>query len=169
MSDELPEGWASVTLGVRASEQSAVAAVAQSDGDVAIGRVQERPSREGLPSRAKAVARRLRRIDRKVVTQSPASGGTHPRRMRRRESRSRSRSRRVLGLWEWETGIACRPCRSPARELVAAVGPDNATIGDERRERIAHRGRADLGEVADLAMGHGRRGVGEDALDAFER
>lgn len=69
----------------------------------------------------------------------------------------------TVGLWERETGNG----GSAARELVAAVGPDGLPVGDERRERVAHRGGADLGEVAHLALRQRRCRVGEDALDAF--
>ena len=73
----------------------------------------------------------------------------------------------TVGLWEWETGNGGPTARSAAHELVAAVGPDGLPVGDERRERVAHRGGADLGEVAHLALRQRRCRVGEDTLDAF--
>jgi hypothetical protein len=78
---------------------------------------------------------------------------------------SRFRSHRVLGLWEWGNGD--RP-RSATCELVAAVGSDDTPVGDERREGVAHGRGADLGEVTDLAMGHGRGRVGQNPFDTLE-
>jgi len=53
-------------------------------------------------------------------------------------------------------------------ELVAPIISDDTAVGDERRERVAHRRGADLGEIANLTLRHRRRGLDEDLLNALD-